>query len=77
MNLIKGYKYQSDFARKYFHEGEVEGARAAVLEVLEARGLVVAGDVRARIATCADLSMLRAWIARAVVIASADELIAI
>ena len=74
MNLFKDYKYQSDFAKEYFHEGEVESARAAVLEVLQARGLSVPDEVRARIEACTDLTTLRAWIARAAVATSADEL---
>ena len=41
MELIKGYKYHSDFAKKYFHEGEVDRARVAVFKVLAARKLSV------------------------------------
>ena len=75
MNLSKGYRYQSDFAKKYFHEGEVEGARADVLAVLAARGLAVSDELRARINGCDDLPTLRTWITRAAVATSGDELV--
>jgi len=75
MELIKGYKYQSDFAKKYFHEGEVEHARAAVFTVLAARKLPVSEEVRARIQACTDLATLDAWLDRAAVASTADELV--
>ena len=71
------YRFQSEFARRHFARGEAEGkARGeadgsmkgeaeAVLEILEARGITVAADVRMRITGCTDLDQLRTWIRRA------------
>jgi hypothetical protein len=35
--LMKGYQYQSEFARKYYGQGRAEGLRAAVLELARAK----------------------------------------
>jgi hypothetical protein len=63
------HRYQSEFARRYFSQGEAQGeARGeakAVLAILDARGIAVPDDVRARIAGCTDLDQLDVWIRRA------------
>jgi len=50
--MMKGYQYQSDFAKKYFAEGRTEGrteeAGRALLTVLRARGIAVPDAVRER-----------------------------
>jgi hypothetical protein len=74
------YEYQSGFARKYVaqgreegresglqevrEEGRQEGLRAAVLEVLEARGLLTE-DARTRVAAESEALVLEAWLRRA------------
>lgn len=73
------HEYQSDFVRRYFYSGKAEGeamGRAegeanAVLGVLDARGVDVPEEARARILGCTDLDQLDAWIRRA---ASADSI---
>lgn len=78
------YEYQSEFARGYVAEGRAEGEAAgraegearAVLAVLEARGVDVADEVRARITGCSDLDQLDAWVRRAATAASAQDLFA-
>jgi hypothetical protein len=78
------YEYQSDFAKKFVAQGQAEGeargeARGkalAVIGVLEARGLPVPPDVRARIEGCIDVGTLDLWIARAVTAAAAAEVVA-
>jgi hypothetical protein len=68
-----GYRYESEFALRYFNKGKAEGeaegqARGeaqAVLAILEARGVAVPDEDRARIATCTDLAQLDAWVRRA------------
>jgi uncharacterized protein (DUF2126 family) len=67
MMTITGHRYRSEFARRYFSQGEVK----ALLGVLEARGIEVPDDVRARIANCTDSDQLAAWIRRA---ANADKI---
>jgi hypothetical protein len=73
------YEYQSDFAKRYVAQGRVEGrteGRAdSILRVLEARGIAVSAEHRARILSCTDMPTLDAWLARAVSAASADEVI--
>ncbi len=56
--------------------GRVEEARAAVLSVLEARGLRVPKRIAAAIAACEDVSTLDRWLRRAVTAKSADEVTA-
>lgn len=36
-HMIKGYQYQSDFARKYYAQGREEGLRSAIIELVCAR----------------------------------------
>jgi hypothetical protein len=82
------YEYQSEFARRYVAEGEAvgraegqtvgraEGEARAVLAVLEARGIGVTDEVRARITGCRDLDQLDGWVRRAVTVDSAHDLFA-
>jgi hypothetical protein len=55
------YQYQSDFARRYFHEGEAK----ALLSFLAARGVEVTDEARDRILGCTDRHQLDTWIRRA------------
>ncbi len=88
---MKGYEYQSDFARKYFNEGlqqgeaqgeargeargEAKGEAKAILSVLEARGLAVPADVRDHVLACTDTSKLEAWVRAAVTVGDARQLL--
>ena len=87
--MIKGYEYQSDFAKKYVAQGRAEGltegltqgltkgraeeAARAVLTVLRARGLAVSEAVRERILSQKDLERLERWLEKAAVADSAAE----
>jgi hypothetical protein len=76
------YEYQSEFVRKFVFqgraegrvEGRVEGEAKAVLAFLDARGIVVSDEARARIAGCSDIEQLDAWIRRAATAESVDDL---
>ena len=70
------YRYESDFARRYFDQGEARGRAEDVLAELGARGIEVTDDVRERISGCTDLGQLRTWILRAVTATTADDLFA-
>ena len=86
MMKLKGYEYQSDFARHYFGEGnaegkaegkaegEIAGAVKVILMVLSGRGICVSPDVRDRIAGCTDPAQLEVWAERAGVVSTAGEL---
>ncbi|MGE3284756.1 MAG: hypothetical protein AB7J32_01485 [Pseudonocardia sp.] len=63
-------------ARRYFSQGKAEGEARAVLAVLDARGIAVSDDARARITGCTDLEQLDVWVRRAVAAATVDELFA-
>ncbi len=65
MTVIPGYRYQSDFARRYFGEGKAQGVTDAVLAILDARGIDVPDHIRAEIAGCTDLDRLGGWIRQA------------
>lgn len=47
-----------------------------MLAVLDARGIAVSDDARARITGCTDLEQLDVWVRRAVAAATVDELFA-
>lgn len=61
------HQYQSDFARRYFSEGEAK----ALLAILDARNIPVPDDIRADLTACTDVAQLEAWIRRA---ATADKI---
>lgn len=79
---MKGYEYQSDFAKKYVAQGRTEGrtegraegraeeAARAVLTVLRVRGLVVPDAVRERILAEQDPERLERWLEKAAVATS-------
>jgi hypothetical protein len=75
---IAADRYESDFARRYFLEGEIAGERRgeirAVLAVLESRGLDVSSAARERISACSDLDELERWILRAMTVNTVDAL---
>jgi hypothetical protein len=54
-------------------QGELRRAAASVLTVLDARGLVVAPDVRRRVEECGELEVLQDWLVRAATVAAVDE----
>ena len=72
--------YLSDYARKYYDDGEAKGetngVRAALLTVITARDIPLGDGERARIEACADLTTLDAWLARAARARSAGEIFA-
>jgi len=72
------YEYQSDFVRRYVFqgraEGRAEGEATALLAILDARGIDVPDDARARITGCSDLVQLDTWIRRAATADSIDDL---
>lgn len=55
-------------------EGEARGRADTILDVLTARGIVVANDLRERVLSCRDTETLRAWTVRAATVAAAEEL---
>ncbi|SDR30737.1 hypothetical protein [Thermostaphylospora chromogena] len=78
----------SPFAREHYgrgreagreegrEEGKAIGEAMAVLAVLDARGIEVHDDARARITSCTDLVQLERWVRRAVTVSQVDELFA-
>jgi hypothetical protein len=67
-------QYLSHWVDQGRQEGRAEGEAAAILAVLDARGLEITSDTRDRITRCDDLHQLETWIRRAVTVNSADEL---
>ncbi|HKV06705.1 MAG TPA: hypothetical protein VJ725_01120 [Thermoanaerobaculia bacterium] len=64
--MMKGYEYQSDFAKKYVAQGRAEGEAQALLTVLQARGIVVPDAARERILAQTDPERLKRWLEKAV-----------
>ncbi len=77
--MMKGYEYQSDFAKKYVaqgrDEGRAEGEARALLAVLRGRGVIVSEAARERILAEKDLARLERWLEKAAAAASVAELI--
>jgi hypothetical protein len=85
------YEYQSNFARRYYTQGEAqgraegeargeakgraEGEARAVLAILRARGIPVPEDIRTRITTCTDLNQLDTWVHRAATATTIHDLL--
>ncbi len=72
---MKGYEYQSDFARKYVAQGHAEGTAHALLTVLRARGMAVPDAIRERILAQKDPERLERWLEKAAVAASVTAVI--
>jgi len=70
------HKYLSDWARKYYDEGEAKGEARALLRILAARGLEISDEARAQVLACQDLARLDAWLTRALTATSVAEIIA-
>ena len=73
--MMKGYEYQSDFAKRYVAQGRAEEAARAVLTVLRVRGLAVPEPARERILTETDPARLERWHERAILAASVEDVI--
>lgn len=73
--MMKGYEYQSDFAKKYVAQGRVEGAACSLLAVLLARGIAVPDAMRERILAEKEPERLRRWLEKAAVAASVTTVI--
>jgi post-segregation antitoxin (ccd killing protein) len=85
--MMKGYEYQSDFAKKYVAQGRTEGlvegltkgrteeAARNLLTVLRVRGIAVSDAVRERILAQKDPERLERWLEKAAVAASVTAVI--
>lgn len=72
--MIKGYEYQSDFAKKYVAQGRTEEKARDILTILQVRGVTVPDDIRERILAQQDLERLDRWLKRAVSASSAASI---
>lgn len=72
--LPQGYEFQSDFARKYFSQGQQKGKIEALLTFLSSRGLTLDDEQREMIVGCQDKDTLDRWIERASSAESLDEI---
>jgi hypothetical protein len=77
--MMKGYEYQSDFAKKYVAQGRTEGrteeAARALLTVLRVRGIAVPDAVRERILAQKDPERLERWLEKAALASSVTAVI--
>ena len=73
--MMKGYEYQSDFAKKYFAQGRSEARAHAVLTVLRVRGIAVPDVAREHILSQKDPERLERWLEKAAVAASIADVI--
>jgi hypothetical protein len=93
MMATNEHKYLSDFARKYYGEGEAKGKAEgkaeglaageakgkaeALLAVLAARGLLVSPAERQTLLECSDSARIDRWIAHAVTVESVEALLTV
>jgi hypothetical protein len=77
--MMKGYEYQTDFAKKYVAQGRTEGraeeAASNLLTVLRARGIAVPDAVRERILGQKDPERLERWLEKAAIADSVTAVI--
>jgi hypothetical protein len=73
--MMKGYEYQSDFAKKYYAQGRAEARAADVLTVLRVRGVAVPDAARERILAEKDPARLERWHERAILVLSVADVI--
>jgi hypothetical protein len=77
--MMKGYEYQSDFAKKYVAQGEALGEATArardVLTVLRVRGIAVPDAERELILAQKDPARLEHWLEKAAIAASLAEVL--
>jgi hypothetical protein len=77
--MMKGYDYQSEFAKKYVAQGRDEGEVAAnaraVLTVLRVRGIAMPDAARERILAQKDPARLERWLEKAAIAASVAEVL--
>jgi len=81
--MMKGYEYQSDFAKKYIvlgrdegrDEGRAEARARDVVTVLRVRGIALPEAARERILAEKDPARLERWLERAIVAPSVAEVI--
>jgi hypothetical protein len=77
--IMKGYEYQTDFAKKYVAQGRTEGraeeAARNLLTVFGVRGIAVPDAARERILAQKDPERLERWLGKAVVADSVTEVI--
>ncbi|WP_432924483.1 hypothetical protein ACQPZZ_29675 [Microbispora sp. CA-135349] len=71
VTTIQDFDYLGD---KYFSHWKDQGRAEALLIMLDARGLEISDDARERIQRCEDTNQLEAWVRKAAVVTSADEL---
>ncbi|MCB9706163.1 MAG: hypothetical protein H6711_30205 [Myxococcales bacterium] len=67
------YEYQSDFARKYFAAGKVEGEAKLLIRLLELKGFELSDADRERILGTRECAQLEAWAERVLVAKTLDE----
>ncbi|GII77400.1 hypothetical protein Sru01_23820 [Sphaerisporangium rufum] len=76
----KTYPYVSELRAKGIEEGievgHVRGEAAALLMMLESRGVALTDEQRESISSCADRARLERWVRRAGKVATAEELFA-
>src|SRR5262249_6446027 len=85
--IMKGYEYQSDFAKKYVAQGRSEGlakgeakgvakgTARSLLTVLRVRGIAVPDAIRKRILAQKDPERLERWLEKAAVASSITAVI--
>ncbi|MEU5197802.1 hypothetical protein AB0G86_27800 [Streptomyces scabiei] len=74
MSFVSYFPGRGTVRETAYLEGEAKGEAKGVLRVLEVRGVPVTEDVRERIASCTDLTLVSAWLDRAGTVERAEDL---
>jgi hypothetical protein len=76
MMATRTYPFVSQTRLQGRAEGRAEGLAAAILKILDRRGIEVDDDFRQRIASCTDADVLDTWLDHSFVVAKASDLFA-
>ncbi|WP_150252801.1 hypothetical protein [Nocardiopsis deserti] len=71
---VRDYGFRTELIGRPSREGRAEGKAAAILGVLDARGIAVPDEVRDRITASSDLDELDRWVRRAARVDGAEDL---
>lgn len=69
-------QFFSEAHQRSYAKGKAEGKAESVMTILQQRGLVLTDEQQRHILSCTDVAILDRWLARALSVASVDELLA-
>ncbi|MEV0591845.1 hypothetical protein [Nonomuraea cavernae] len=72
--MTGSYEHKSEFIIRWLRKEQARSAPRSVIGFLDARGIPVTDEARARISGCTDEALLDEWTFKALSVRSVDEL---